>query len=165
MRSYFRGWKRKFGVLALGMALVFMGLWIRGLAVTDLYKFGSGPGTTCHNLVLSQHGIMWMRLEVFGDSIMSWTSGWKNIDPSTILYDDPKMKRSPADIKWQWSWCGFDLCQMSHDSDERCCHQNNPYWSIVIPLTLLSAWCLLSKPRSKTQSAHPIARLPPDSVA
>lgn len=25
-----------------------------------------------------------------------------------------------------------------------------PYWSFVIPLTLLSAWLLLSKPRAKT---------------
>lgn len=31
-----------------------------------------------------------------------------------------------------------------------------PYWSIVIPLTLLSAWLLLSKPRAKpTTPANP----------
>ncbi len=28
-----------------------------------------------------------------------------------------------------------------------------PYWSIVIPLTLLSAWLLLSRPRVKTEAS------------
>ena len=33
-----------------------------------------------------------------------------------------------------------------------------PYWSIVIPLTLLSAYLLLSKPRTKETSLEPNVR-------
>jgi hypothetical protein len=45
----------------------------------------------------------------------------------------------------QWMWCGF-YCGVPDD------HYSKfmlvvPYWSIVIPLTLLSAWLLLGKPR------------------
>jgi len=32
-------------------------------------------------------------------------------------------------------------------------HWNIPYWSIVLPLTLLSAYLLLSKPRSKSNQS------------
>ena len=71
--DFFRGWRQKIGCVTLVVACGFMGLWIRGHGVKDLYQFGSGHGTTFHTLVLSQHGIMWMRNDALDDSPIGWT--------------------------------------------------------------------------------------------
>ena len=46
-------------------------------------------------------------------------------------------------IKWRFRYFGFGI----GDEVDQTGVLRAPYWSIVIPLTLLSAWLLLSKPR------------------
>jgi hypothetical protein len=46
-----------------------------------------------------------------------------------------------------WLWLGFCLYEVSLGENSRDSHLFIPYWSTVIPLTLLSAFMLLSKPR------------------
>ena len=52
------------------------------------------------------------------------------------------------DILWTFEWCGFG-CGESHLNHLQI--WTIPYWSITIPLTALSAFLLLSKPRQSTQ--------------
>ena len=45
-------------------------------------------------------------------------------------------------------WCGFECGAISFPPDEEIQWLVAPYSSLVLPLTLLSAWLLLIKPRS-----------------
>ena len=36
MGDFFRGWRRKIGLLSLVLALLFMGVWVRSLSVMDV---------------------------------------------------------------------------------------------------------------------------------
>jgi hypothetical protein len=127
------------------MACVFMGGWVRGHAIEDIIQFGNGDDTVQHILKLSHHGIRWNRIEAFGGTRLGWTPGW-GIEPikSTVHTGDPKVI---GEAKWRWVWCGFDFCDSANDSDVQSRSRIIPYWSLVLPLTLLSAWLILIKPR------------------
>ncbi len=57
---------------------------------------------------------------------------------------------SPLDLDWEIRLFGFHF---GHGVPRQVYISHTflviPYWSIVIPLTLLSAWLLFSKPRAK----------------
>jgi hypothetical protein len=52
---------------------------------------------------------------------------------------------------WRWRFLGFEAgeftTQMTGDSSHGS-FCSIPYWSVTVPLTLVSLWLLLSKPRS-----------------
>ena len=64
----------------------------------------------------------------------------------------------------RWKWCGFD-CGFESWTEENPSFNGHvvtciiPYWSIIFPLTLLSAILLLSNPRKSTQKkiSEPVA--------
>ena len=61
------------------------------------------------------------------------------------------------DVKWHWQLGGFGSCELPIESfrEGAAVFRNNllviPYWLIVLPLTLISACLLVSKPRPSTQ--------------
>ena len=147
MGDYIKPWRRKFGVLTLVMACLFMSAWMRGLHTNDAITFGlddqkrQRPEYTCCQLVFGD-GIKLRRFKIKNASI-GLSNGWKTY-PSTR--DAFHLSRGKTTQKWQT--LGF--------ASEETTFANNhiitlswaiPYWSIVIPLTLLSAWLLLNKPR------------------
>ena len=157
--TFFSGWRRKFGVVTLFLACLFTAGWVRGHGIKDVYQFGNGEGKVFQTLVSSHHGMMWIRSEVFGGSSINWNPGWfaYPIDSTAVLHSDES--RIVCEIKSRWKWCGFDFCE-SWDKDKyRSNHRNIPYWSIVVPLTLLSAFLLLSKPLQSTPK-RAIVRIP-----
>jgi hypothetical protein len=137
MTAYFKSLRRKLGVATLAMACMFSGGWVRSLYIMDTFAFSHLP----NELLL-----------VSGDGVV----GWQTISATSIgsLFDGfrwhSQMPRSIEDIfnraeslnKWHWN--GFGVMQLDNSTRLGCI----PYWSLVIPLTLLSAWLLLSKPRT-----------------
>ena len=131
MLTFFHGWRRKTGCVTLVLACAFAGGWIRSLVVADLIGFNS-------NYLISAGGL-------FGSIHVDETTHnglfWE-INPNLFgLHSDPY---------FFWSWSGFVLALS----------QNKlvwtiPYWSIVIPLTALSAVLLLTKPRQSTPKKTP----------
>ena len=125
MGEYVRPWRRKVGVLTLVMACVFMAGWVRSQRMTDFV-------TICTN-----HRTMY--------SLSSSTIG---ISLNRLL-EPPPLNGPPI-------WCGSysHLSSVILDSVEG---QNNQpdwfihYWAIVVHLTLISAYLLLSKPRKSDQ--------------
>jgi hypothetical protein len=125
MPDYFKLWRRKIGVLTLVVACVFAAGWVRSFSKTDIvtvhgtYAFISENG----RFTISQRLRVRQKFKsgaTKGDSISSLSfNSW--ISP--------------------WS---FDVGSTSVLPDYT---SLTPYWSIVIPLTLLSAWLLLSKTR------------------
>lgn len=122
MRDFFRGWRRKAGVVTLVMASVVMGMWVRSGNISDFISFPIGAR---QNMLFSMDGeIHWMgltnggrrwRFESFNSSPVV------SVDDVVDLYTGYK-KHAPKD--WYV-----------------------PYWSLAIPSTLLSTYLILWKPQ------------------
>jgi hypothetical protein len=166
MRAVFRGWRRKSGVLTLLMACAFTGLWARSDETSDVFGFPIINGMQ-HSIESTCEGIRSIR-----STPLPRTSsiGW-------VLKKIADRDRNPRresvndfweyfDVDWRWDWAGFHfgggklkpffLAFAKLDSGKAECSQI-PYWSIVTPLTLLSAWLLLSKPRTPNPKAEACA--------
>jgi hypothetical protein len=169
MREFFRGWRRKAGCTTLVVALVFMAIWIRSRHITDTLTLRSEESRTWHSLTLSQQGLKWARSIGSGQHgdpefmNISWTS-----DDSEYAADYRPLDQG-WDIDWNWQCCGFQFGEYYFGSllefeppevmTQRITLVTSslalwtvPYWSIVLPLTALSAWLLLSKPRKATRN-------------
>ncbi len=101
MGEFFKGWRRKAGLVTLAMALLLTVAWMRSCVTSD---------------VIISHSQM----------------------PSTSFES------------CDGGLCCFQWTDTSTAAQHRTSRQTLyfiPYWSLVLPLTLLSAWLLLVKPR------------------
>ena len=153
MKEFFRGWRRKVGVVTLVMACVFMAGWMRSL--------------TFNECVMIQFRKDWSDEFASSDSSLIWAchrtrlaSGLLPVFYSNRRTDDDGIWKRQF-VQWRWRLLGF-----GHGGDDGgaksignlIIHTSPskvtviPYWSIVIPLTALSAYLLLSKPRKLAQT-------------
>lgn len=127
MREFFRGWRRKLGVVTLVMACGFMAAWIRSLRTIDI-------GTLCliqpHvvGITSTQRGIEF-HYERNKPEMLGHRSGWYSY-----------VRANPSDRSLE-----SILQEMMLDTLWDSAVSPIPHWLIVLPLTLLSAWLLLSK--------------------
>ena len=139
MGDFFKPWRRKIGVLTLVMACGFMGLWIK--SSKDCYfiqllgqRFAAGPNGISIFVTPKYH--------------FNWVT----------FHSEPTDDRFPFrgfDGEWLWeSQCpGFKFGKAEHVCGLPFQHatifwvSTAPYWSIVMPTTLLAAYLLLSKMR------------------
>ncbi len=164
MYEFFHGWRRKLGVVTLVMACVAMGGWVRSQYVQDTILL---PGMVPHICIINDsHGIQRLILGEYGplhhDEWLEVRLKWLCEPPSESIYSE--LDRSH--IVWRYSLIGFDFGEfvppstfvhsLSTALHERVTLANVPHWSVVIPLTLLSAWLLLSKPRKPTPKQPPV---------
>jgi hypothetical protein len=153
MREFFNDWRRKLGVVTLVMACVFAAWWLRSFRTEDSFFYPNGPYIT--------------------DSLFSIAGsiGWSRDDES--VWDMQRDRRDygfrsrrsvgrpflmyPEVSQWRWAWywnglgCGCGADGNGGGADIWIF----PYWSIVTPLVLLSAWLLLTKPRKIRPRAVP----------
>lgn len=139
MREFFRGWRRKVGVVTLMMACVFAAGWVRSLTSTDgfqwnLKAFGFGAMST-HNSVAVIFGIL---DEPFGWSLPEFMSGRF----STI---DEQFKG----LDWRWGFAGIRFGRDPTPATSAFVCVAAYSW-VVLPLTLTSAVLLLKKPQQST---------------
>jgi hypothetical protein len=133
MGGFFHGWRRKLGVVTLVVACMFAALWVRSPTIDDRITFPTFCNCSCESE------------SIFGRLV------WQ-----TVISEDTEYDLSLRSTQW-----GDGMPpRMFGDDGLFYFHRNGregslflelciPHWSIVIPLTLLSAWLLLSKPRSK----------------
>ena len=140
MSEFFRGWKRKLGAATLLMALVFLGGWVRSYSTVDWTDFSSGNYQ--REKLESRNGAIY------------WESTVRPTSQPKLPWVFPKWCRAsllhsgyvPIDdlVDWRWEGYGF-RSGVIDEYDGKSTFQAIPYWSIVIPLTLISLWLLLSK--------------------
>jgi hypothetical protein len=136
--EYFRGWKRKVGVIALALACLFVVGWMRSRHFQDGFNLPSGVHKKDSFFSLSE-AIVWARYdETMRDRPMQ--SGPFSYRFKGKPFNDP-------DIKWRWRWHGFGD---GEDPTEGFRIWTYPYWAIVFPLTFVSCYLLLSQPGSKS---------------
>ncbi len=153
MRDFFHGWRRKTGVVTLVMALAFMGGWLRSLMVQDSFSLPYALLPTLR-LVSLEQSLVGLLIE--DPTSMLMLQAWESSPPTDQpFYDHPG-------IEWRLKLFGFGI------GDELFDPANGghvslwviPYWSIVITLTLFSAYLLLGNP----SSPHPKAAVPTVTV-
>lgn len=141
MREFFRGWKRKLGVLTLVLACMFAAGWIRSRSFSEgVLHFDGGR----RSIAMFSHrsAIHIQQVNYQQPAARPVTTVWLR----ESLITEKSLSLDMPELKWRWHWGGFGVREFSSQQAnlEICVI---PYWSFVIPLTLLSAWLLLSKPR------------------
>ena len=142
MGEFFAGWRKKIGVVTLLIACLFMAGWVRSLLVDDIVIIPCGQFLTITTISNDRvFGVQYhRRIEPQNrSSIPSWRR----------FIDSTKIKRLIADrdIKWHRSFCGFRLGESVSAGPGQLVLCLIPYWFIVIPLTSISAFLFLAKPR------------------
>jgi len=164
MGDYFHGWRRKVGIVTLLMALVFMAGWVRSFSADDLICFKQHQfNSVCGGLVWerpAQQPSMQFSHFVFSSRDLR--------NPNHIV---GPFESSTPDDKWRRQFAGFVVAEYrvavtsanKTTSIEANRFYRVPYWSIVIPMTLLSTFLLLTKPRQSNQKKT--VELIPEKVA
>lgn len=129
MREFFKGWRRKAGMVMLVMACVFAAGWVRSFSTADSLMFMTEPRGAF--IAISMSGCVLNKR-------MPQMEG----TPGTSWHSDDLSNQTQADFLKQF----YDI----QPNEMRI-----PYWSIVIPLTLLSACLLIAKPRPAKSPESP----------
>lgn len=131
MREFFQGWRRRVGCITLLMAIALMAGWMRSRLVEDVAACSILDNR--HVFATYPDQIVWWTWNESATRDISFPINWSEID----WYLQPPDIIRAYEIKWSapnliWHW-------------------EVPYWSLTVPLTLLSAWLLLSRPRRSTK--------------
>lgn len=144
MLTYLKSIRLKISVLTLLMACVFAVGCVRSRIINDFISFD----TVCSECVIESniHGIMLVVLPL--PTRASYTASiwptWCTTQSSAEGY--------PAPEEWDFvsrydDWIGIKNMRRQFPDGDESTVWIVPYWSIVIPLTLLSAYLVLSKSR------------------
>ncbi len=151
MGNFFHGWRRKVGTLTLLLACVVMGGRFRSSAIQDTITIGSGSSVQ-FKLISVSHRLVVAKVSTEGDEYPlaplwlsegaredSWDlsfrfSDWVCATVSTPLTRDLYSFGGGPTMRSDTASCVVTACQF-------------PYWFIDIPLTVISAFLFLSKPR------------------
>ena len=139
--------RRKFGIVTLVLSCVFAAGWVRSLFVVDSiniktilsqYFISSGFG----KIHLSGTPVLGSP-PARGCAVRTELGVVHGKNPEGCGRFEPAGKHQP---KWLYDWAGFHVSHGTvHGAEMTLCLV--PLWSIVIPLTLISAWLLFSKPK------------------
>ena len=151
VREFFRGWKRKLGVVTLVLACLVMAAWLRSLRTRDTFQRRVSNNSLTF-VISNRSWLYWQSVrESFPLQLESPESqpGGMNLRPFVIttfhfeqLADDTSYfgvlntERFGLLINGRRVFPGLTLSVWAV-----------PYWSIVAPISLFSAWLLLSAPR------------------
>jgi hypothetical protein len=149
MGDFFKPWRRKIGAVSLVMACVFSVGLVRSFYISDVMEYFPGESSMIR--------------------LISWRG---NVSCSYLIGKPPSkfVKRflffayeNPYPFETEFEGCQWDW-RVGHMGVATCSDTTSdsiavvsPYWSIVFPLTLLSAYLLLTKPRTakpKTNVEH-----------
>jgi len=139
MLTFFHGWRRKMGAATLVMACVFAGGWVRSHSFIDIANFPNGRPVSV--VLRSGEGELVIAIvheEIIGMKMLSmWMSA-----PADDIAGFGRLMQHWTSRSGIEEWATIKLCWVL------------PYWSIIFPLSLLSAYLLLSKPQSCVSSSE-----------
>ena len=146
MGEFFKGWRRKFGLVTLLTACALMMVWVRNYVIRDSINVPTGnssslqliSGYHCLNIVAMWSSIPDKEMASFRIYRHEQKEGVGIHAGEYMLAGSP----SPFRPKWPRFGDGSRFTTLMIFS--------LPYWSIVVPLTLVSLWLLISRPRSST---------------
>ncbi|MBS0201956.1 MAG: hypothetical protein JSS49_03590 [Planctomycetes bacterium] len=140
MYAVFHGWRRKAGCGTLVMALAVMSGWIRSGSIRDQVIFPYADFETV-SLISFDRSLLWGRHhdERFKSTIKLPVCANSPLGTTFVSFFD-----NESGVEWYWQWCGFGVGEVRHKTmRDLLKFWIIPYWSIVSPLTLLSAYLIL----------------------
>ena len=151
MMEFFRGWRRKAGLVTLVMACAFTSGWVRSLTVRDFIGRYTTPLT--YNAIASERQLL--AFEYHFSNRLPPGPDCPYTNCSTSPLDSQLLFK--LDLNWYVRCCGFGFGEdtLNTANGRRFLIWIVPYWSIVIPLTLISAFLLISKPVMGPNSLKP----------
>lgn len=156
MRDFFHGWRRKAGCIALLIALTLIGAWIRSRVIVDALSWDPDQGER-YFILNSPNGFEVGRHSGIGQSI---APQFMNMKWESLALQDFELI-SEAPDGWETiqncKYCGFGCRQFQLTAGLSLLFAEVvvwtfPHWACVIPLALLSAFLLRSKPRKNPQA-------------
>jgi hypothetical protein len=151
MGTYFKSLRRKLGVVTLVLACVFTVGWVRSLELSDSIWFKRDFLTSGEGFILWSRSIGRLNAKRgFSHTAYEFTHNPYNGRGTTSIYDWRR---------WGFAYGKKSSLEASEDGQAIDCmtfYYCAPFWSIVIPLTLLSAWLLLSKRQTRTTPVEPV---------
>ena len=151
MGEFFKGWRRKIGCVALVMALVFMGGWVRSTVVQDEVRISLGYLPLFFN---SCNGTLtwWQLHQLDAVPAYSFALEWRCTTEtrgrtfSFSKYVTPQQGKTenPTGVFVERAKWGPMLINWTAD-----------YWSFTIPLTVLSAYLLIWPGKQATSGKSP----------
>ncbi len=160
MGEFFKGWRRKTGLVTLAMACVLMVAWMRSLLVEDLVLqvgqsqtyFTSGNGSIQWDQITHTSG----QPISDGDAPLRWEiRRLPDHDGVTLPIKEDR-------VQWRREGLGFRIVVAEYplypkhsewtEFQMRRGRWAVSYSSVTIPLTLLSAWLILIKPRKAKET-------------
>lgn len=148
MREFFKPLRRKVGVLTLGLACVSSIAWLRSSMQIDVISYN---GKTHSDIVsICRRGIMW-ELRFERPLEHGLRPGWNYMHSSDQWWVEQRFTEYTA-----YGVGGFRLSYNWHAATSTGgATLLTPHWAVTIPLTLLSAYLLLSKPRQAKSPEPP----------
>lgn len=129
MREFLHSWNRRAGCVTLVMALVVTGTWVRSLCCYDHVDFAIGDR---QHIIYSLNGtISWWSWDLTGNRATRRTNGWGSMF-----------------IPEGGGFSGTTLTPPQYRPASTSFH----YWTIAIPLTIVSAGLLRIQPRRRSSS-------------
>src|SRR5437764_2395905 len=96
MGAFFKGWKRKMGIMTLAMACLLMAAWVRSLVVTDILS----PGMTNQKVrLVSVDRSLAVVLVAHENQVVTFPF-WGTEAPESLDADG-------IPFEWTWQWYGF----------------------------------------------------------
>lgn len=154
MGSYFKPWRRKIGVVSLGLACSLMVGWVRSAHFDD----GIVLDTTSSFLAMhSRRFKLYFSNCTLKDPTIVITPP---LSPGSFNFGSREFDHGEqenfetAQVLWRRQLCGFDVGK-TQGTRSSTVMAIVPYSHLVVPLTLFAAWLLLSKPRKKDANSAP----------
>lgn len=155
MRDFFRSGKRKVGIVTLVLVCVLAAGWVRSLTILDRIEL---PADDQHfNLLLLYDGKVEIESYAFKNTT-EWTAAqmkqlkeaYRMITRYTWTPLRSQSVQSSSRTPFLSGW-DSNIAKRSKLFTNTACERtirSAPYWWFVSPLTLISTWLLLSKPRT-----------------
>jgi hypothetical protein len=146
MGDFFHRWRRKAGCVMLVMACVLTLGWVRSCQFEE--GFGFYTKDSIIGFTSNYRGLTWSRCVVQRFDSGGYWELWDAQPKSPFDYITDEYEGLIT--VWRRAWGGFDFGDCHEEFEaRRLIRWTIPYWSIVLPLTLISGWLLLSKSRKK----------------
>lgn len=143
--EFFEGWRRKAGIATLFISCMFAAVWVRSTILEDEFHFKSPLGVTDIVVTSANEGLVFAYWSWKLESHISRRVTWYSLVKIKFPFRKAFFVRNDPN-KWAFDFLGFYVGR----SPSSVCEQGIlivPYYAIVIPLTLLAAVLLLTKPR------------------
>lgn len=134
------------------MACVLYGMWIRSLGVSDFVEINGHYCRYCVQSVIGNFCLI-LTTPIMDSPVFDFSTGDAKREFNVRILDDGALELDPTSgitPEWRFDWSAFHI---SDGTTDRCSLPFRmrvwvvPYWFLVLPVTMLSAYLILWKPR------------------